>query len=157
MKSICPYLQVESMSKFSVVLACYNAEKYPKQSIDSILNQSFRDFELIIVDDGSTDKSGILLNDYICRKDNKDINCTFHFLKNNSGTANARNEAISLAKSDWIVIQDADDISRLDRLEILNKYMESEQLFNFGSYEMVDRKAIVNKCDIISAGYNYID
>src|ERR1035437_6913902 len=96
----------------SVVTAVYNDEKYIKKSVESILNQTFTDFEYIIVDDGSTDETLNILNE-IAKRDGRVTILT----QKNSGPAAARNKAINSAKGTYIALQDSDDISSPKRLQ----------------------------------------
>ncbi len=104
----------------SVILPAYNAEPYIAKAIDSILNQTFQDFELIIVDNCSTDKTWQIIQSYVI-KDNRirayqnDINL---------GVAGNRNRGISFAEGDYFAWQDADDISYPQRLEKQYYFME---------------------------------
>ena len=95
--------------KVSVIMAVYNAENYLKESIESILNQTFQDLELIIVNDGSTDNSLSIIKSY---NDKRIILID----QKNSGAAISRNNAIEIASSNYIAILDADDIALSDRL-----------------------------------------
>lgn len=98
-------------SLISVVLANHNGKKYLQKSIESIRNQTFNDWELIIIDDGSTDGSLDLLYKYTCRKIKVIV------FNDNRGIAKARHDGIKLAAGEYIAIQDSDDIAYLDRLE----------------------------------------
>ncbi len=90
--------------KISIIIPVYNVEKYLRECLDSILNQTFRDFELICVDDGSTDKSLEILEEYKNR-DNRII-----ILKQpHSGAASARNLGIKFAQGKYLQFLDADD------------------------------------------------
>lgn len=104
----------------SVLMPAYNAEKYIAESIESILNQTFTDFEFIIIDDCSTDKTWEIIQEY-ADKDKRIIT-----LKNekNLGIAGNRNKLVSLAKGKYIVWQDADDISMPYRIEHQYDFME---------------------------------
>lgn len=88
----------------SVIVPVYKAEKYLSMCICSILNQTFKDFELILVDDGSPDNSGKICDDYGL-KDNRIR--VIH--QSNSGVAIARNNGIQVSKGEWITFVDADD------------------------------------------------
>lgn len=94
--------------KISVIIPIYNTEEYLKRCIDSILAQSFSDFELILVDDGSTDNSGIICDEY-AEKDNRLV--VIH--QDNQGQAVARNTALDYifkkSNCDWITFVDSDD------------------------------------------------
>lgn len=90
--------------RISVIIPVYNAEQYLHRSLDSIIAQSFTDWECIIVDDGSTDKSGSICDEYVS-KDSR-----FHVIhKQNEGVSKARNLGIQKSKGDYIAFLDADD------------------------------------------------
>ena len=92
------------MPIISIIVPIYNAEKYLYRCIDSILAQSFTDFELLLIDDGSTDKSGRICDEYI----QKDFRVrVFH--KENGGVSSARNLGLDYAKGKWIAFVDSDD------------------------------------------------
>jgi len=100
------------MPNISIIVPVYNVEKYLNKCIDSILNQTFSDFELILVDDGSTDSSGS-----ICDKYNDDRITVIH--KENGGISSARNTGIDIAKGDFIGFVDSDDFIHKDMYKIL--------------------------------------
>ena len=104
------------MPKVSVIVPIYNTEKYLSRCIDSILNQTFKDFELLLIDDGSTDKSGEICDDY-AKKDNRIK--VFH--KSNGGVSSARNLGLDEAKGDFIAFCDSDDWVSPDMYERLYK------------------------------------
>jgi len=101
------------MSKIlSVITTVYNCEKYVTESLRSILDQTFRDFELILINDGSTDHTGA-----ICKKfADRDSRIRYFHHHDNKKIPTRRNEAIRLAQGDLIAIHDGDDISLPDRL-----------------------------------------
>jgi len=103
-------MKINDKIKISVVMAVYNAEKYLNESIDSILNQTFTDFECIIINDGSTDNSLNIIKSY---KDDRIVLIN----QKNTGLAKALNNGIRIAKSDYIARMDADDIMLSDRLK----------------------------------------
>ncbi|MBW1696351.1 MAG: glycosyltransferase [Deltaproteobacteria bacterium] len=104
--------------KVSVVMAAYNAERYIREAIDSILSQSFTDFEFIIVNDGSNDGTKEILEQYTDPR--------VHIVhQSNQGCASARNRAIALAKGKYLAIMDADDISWPERLRKTVDYLDS--------------------------------
>ncbi len=92
------------MPKVSIIIPVYNVEKYLPACIDSILNQSFKDFEVLLIDDGSTDKSREICDKYSLS--DKRIR-TIH--KINEGVSIARNTGIKEAKAEWITFIDSDD------------------------------------------------
>ena len=92
------------MAKYSFIIPVYNVEKWLKQCIDSILCQSFKDFEMILVDDGSTDNSGRLCDHFA--KQYKNISVVH---QKNGGLSMARNTGVKLADSEYIIFLDSDD------------------------------------------------
>ena len=96
------------MPKVSVAMSVYNGEEYLRTSIESVLSQSFDDFEFIIVDDGSTDRSGEILRSY---PDSRILLLE----QSNQGVATALNHALRFAHGEYVARQDADDISLLER------------------------------------------
>ena len=116
--------------KFSVVVPVYNVEKYIDECITSVLTQEYRDFELILVDDGSMDQSGIICDTY---KKNSDQIVVIH--QDNRGLISARNVGVSVAKGDYILFLDSDDTLRHDALQILFDHLKHDEsdmiMFNF--------------------------
>lgn len=90
--------------KISVIVPVYNTEKWLRRCIDSILGQTFADFELLLIDDGSTDGSGAICDEYAEADQRVRV---FH--KPNGGVSSARNLGLDNAKGKWITFADADD------------------------------------------------
>lgn len=107
----------------SVIIPVYNSEKYLEQCLDSVLEQSLKEIEIIVVNDGSTDKSPQILDEYK-KKDERLI--VVH--KQNEGVSVARNQAISIAKGKYISFVDSDDWLRADALEKLYAKAEKDKL-----------------------------
>ena len=108
----------EMNQKISVIMPVYNAEKYLKESIESILNQTFTDFGFLIVNDGSTDTSLEIIKSY----DDKRIRIINN--EENMGLTKSLNKAVKQAHGDYIARQDADDISLPNRLELQFEFLE---------------------------------
>ncbi|MCK4553264.1 glycosyltransferase family 2 protein [Candidatus Pacearchaeota archaeon] len=120
--------------KISVVMPVYNAEKYLDESIKSILNQTFKEFELIIINDASTDSSLKIIKKF--QKKDKRVKLIKN--KKNLGPAKARNKALKLAKGKYIAILDSDDICFPDRFKIQCDYLEDNpHIFLVGSSAIV--------------------
>ena len=102
------------MPAISVIVPVYNVEKYLHACLDSILAQTFTDFELILIDDGSPDSSGKICDEY-AEKDSRIR--AFH--QENKGQAAARNFGVSQAKAEWIHFVDSDDIIHPQMLDLL--------------------------------------
>ena len=96
----------------SVVMSVYNGEKFLAAAIESILNQSFRNFEFIIVNDGSADGSQKILEEYANRDSRIRLIC-----RENKGLTASLNEGVARASGEWIARMDADDVSLPDRFE----------------------------------------
>src|SRR5262249_42264689 len=95
----------------SVVMSVFNGEQFLAEAVESILSQSFRDFEFIVIDDGSTDNSATILESYL-KKDSRLR--VFH--QENMGLVESLNRGCGLAQGRYIARMDADDISLRDRL-----------------------------------------
>ena len=93
----------------SIIIPVYNASKYLYRCLDSILNQTFRDFELILINDGSTDNSLEILREYET-KDSRIIVID----KPNEGVSAARNQGIEIAKGEYIMFCDSDDYVEME-------------------------------------------
>lgn len=101
--------------KLSIIIPAYNAEKYIKECIHSVLNQSYQDYEIIVIDDGSTDQT-LDICKHIAENDDRIIIQS----QINSGVSVARNKGIDAAKGDWITFIDADDMLQTGALNILH-------------------------------------
>ena len=104
----------------SVIVPVYNVEKYLNRCIDSILNQTFKQIEIILVDDGSTDNSPIICDEYCDRYKNIKV---IH--KENNRVAAARNDGIKIATGKYIALVDSDDWIDKDMVEVLHNSIDS--------------------------------
>ena len=102
------------MAKISVITPVYKVENYLRKCVDSILDQTFKDFELIIVDDGSPDSCGSIADEYVQKDERVRV---IH--KQNGGAPSARNRGIDIAKGEWLYFPDSDDWLEPDYLEAL--------------------------------------
>lgn len=118
------------MPKISVIVPVYNSEKYISQCVDSIMNQTFRDFELILIDDGSTDGSG-----EICRKYAFCDRRVRYIFKENGGVSSARNFGMRNAEGEFIAFVDSDDTVKADMLKTL---AQNGCDFSMCGYELFD-------------------
>lgn len=101
-------------SVISIIVPIYNTSAYLRDCIDSILSQSYTNFELLLIDDGSTDESGIICDEYA----EKDARVkVFH--KKNGGVSSARNMGLENAKGEYVYFSDSDDTLPMDSLNIL--------------------------------------
>lgn len=127
---------MKHIPRVSVVLPTYNRARYLEGAVQSVLNQTFQDFELIVLDDGSTDNTAEILEQY--RKDER-IHCSFEVHR---GASLARNKGIEKARAQYVAFLDSDDLWFPDKLErqvtFLNEHPEIA--FVHGSVEMMDMK-----------------
>ena len=120
------------MPKVSVLVAVYNAEKYLRACLDSLLNQSLKDIEIVCVDDASTDNSLSLLNEYAA----KDSRLKVATLAKNSGISHTRNVALGMSTGEYVCMVDSDDWLSADALQLSAEVLDNEQevdcvLFDF--------------------------
>ncbi len=139
---------MQSSIDISVVMPVYNGGDFLRESIESILNQSFDNFELIIVDDGSSDNSNDIIESYLDKR--------IVHLRNysNRGVVFSLNKGLTHSKGDFIARMDCDDISNLDRLRIQYDYLVSHpDVALCGSwFRILNNKHVVrtpvNDCDV---------
>ena len=131
--------------KVSVIMSVYNGEKYLREAIDSILNQTFKDFEFLIINDGSTDSSREIILSY----DDPRIRLIDN--KKNIGLTRSLNKGIQLARGEYIARQDADDISLPERFMKQVKYLDGHRnvgLLGCGVAVIDERNAEVKRWEI---------
>lgn len=115
--------------KFSVIIPCYNVEKYIENTIKTVLNQTYKDFEIILIDDGSKDSTLAILNN-LKETDNR----IKIFTQPNKGVSYTRNRGIDIAKGEYIYFLDADDEIKNTLFEEANKVFSKKNIgvFSFG-------------------------
>lgn len=118
----------------SIVTPSYNSSKYIKQTIQSVLSQTYENWELIVVDDCSTDNSVEIIKEFAVN--NSKIRLLEFQI--NKGAAEARNAAITMAKGEFIAFLDSDDIWKPFKLEQQINFMGNELDFTFTAYELID-------------------
>jgi len=129
----------------SVVMSAYNAKEYLSQALDSILAQTFGDFEFIITNDGSTDDTQNVLEDY-SRKDGR----IKVIQQRNMGLTESLNQMVAIAKGEFIARMDADDISFPERFERQKrKFQDIPDYLAVGSWFQVVRKSNLPDCEIV--------
>jgi len=111
-------LQKRKYPKITILMSVYNGEKYLREAVDSILNQTFKNFEFIIINDGSTDKTEEILKDY------NDSRIKIYKNKRNLGVAKSLNVGLKMAKGEYIARQDSDDISTPKRLAVQADFLD---------------------------------
>ncbi len=118
-----PYMPTEAEPLVSIITPMYNAEKYIKDTIECVLAQYYRHWEMLIVDDCSNDQGLTIANQYAA----KDSRIKIIALKQNGGVANARNEALKNATGKYIAFLDSDDIWYPQKLSVQVRFMEDHQ------------------------------
>lgn len=127
-------------NKVSVIMPVYNAERFLRQAVDSVLTQSYSDFELILVDDCSTDGS----YDILCEYENKDKRVRVFKNEQNKGVSYTRNFAVSKANGEYIALIDSDDMWRKDKLSkqmsLIEKYPDTDLCYTASAF--VDTESV---------------
>ena len=130
------------MPKISIIVPVYNVEKYLEKCVRSILAQTFTDFELILVDDGSPDSSGAMCDQFAEQDQRVKV---IH--KENGGLSDARNAGIEIATGEYLGFVDSDDYIADDMYELLytNIVKEDADLSICGIYDVYEGKEPVEK------------
>lgn len=124
--------------KVSIIMPNYNCEKFIDETINSVLNQTYENWELLIVDDCSTDKSLEIIKSY-CEKDDR---IKLFVNEENMGAAASRNWALREASGKWIAFLDSDDIWLTEKLQKQLKFMcDNGYQFSYTAYEHIDEKS----------------
>ena len=127
-----------STEKVSIVVPVYNAENYIRQTVQSVLDQTYTNWELILVENGSSDNSAEVLKEL----ELKDARIRILDMKDNVGAARARNAGTDAAEGKYLAFLDADDLWRADKLEKEIAFLEEKNaLFVFTGYEFGDENA----------------
>ena len=120
---------INDKTMISIIMPVYNCEKYVSEAIESVCNQSYKNWELLIVDDGSIDHTSIIVDDYV-KKDSRIR--VFH--KENEGVSRARNNALDKISGQYVTFIDSDDVyheNRLKRMvQIFEQYPECDIVFS---------------------------
>ena len=129
---------------FSIIIPVYNVEKYIQACLDSVLDQSFKGWEAICVDDGSTDGSLVSLEEYAAKDSRIKV-----ISQSNSGTATARNTGIRAAQGDYIFFLDSDDWLELDSLQILANRLRGEDILCFSGKRYFESTGAFHPADVL--------
>lgn len=122
--------------KVSIIVPIYNVEKYLERCLDSLINQTLKEIEIILIDDGSPDSCPIICDEYV-KKDERII--VIH--KKNAGLGMARNSGLEIAKGEYIAFVDSDDYVDYNYYEKLyNNAKENNSDFTLGGYKIIDEK-----------------
>ena len=132
------------MPKISVIIPVYNTEKYIEKCLESLAKQTMQDFEVIIVNDGSTDNSKKVIKDYM-KNSNLDIK---YLEKENGGLASARNYGVERALGKYISFLDSDDYLDKNLFSKLEKYMDEDiDLIKFKMKTVDEKENVIEKLD----------
>lgn len=138
----------------SIITPSFKSERFISQTIESVLAQTYQNWEMIIVDDVSPDNSNEIIEEY-CKKDSR---IKLIKLEKNSGPAIARNRAIEEAKGRYIAFLDADDLWKPEKLEKqLNFMNENDLAFTYSSYDLIDDEGKSLGIFITKKSINYKD
>jgi len=132
-------MQIHENPKISVVIPVYNTEKYLKRCVDSIINQTFRDLEIILVDDGSKDNSGKMCDEY------QTLDSRIRVIhKQNQGLGFARNSGLEIASGEFVSFIDSDDYVVINMYEKSYRIIKQENADTciFGYHRIVEEKIV---------------
>lgn len=130
--------------KFSIIVPVYNVALYLKECLDSIMAQTYRDFEVICVNDGSTDNSWEIMQSYI----GKIPNLT-NIKKENGGLSSARNKGLEVAQGEYILFIDSDDWIEKNTLEVLAKNLNGDDIICFNGRLYIEHSKEFKTPDIL--------
>lgn len=141
---------MENQALISVIIPVYNVENYLRECVDSVLNQTYGNFEIILVDDGSTDSSGVICDEYV----DKDGRVSVIHQKN-AGPSKTRNTGLENASGEYIYFLDSDDYIENNALELLINTAESNDadLVFFDACSFSDDGAEIKQGYVINGTY----
>jgi len=139
---------MEIKAVVSIITPAYNAEKYIAEAIESVLNQTFEAWELIVIDDGSTDNTAKIVSSF------EDDRIIFIGQKN-KGVSSARNRGLILARGKYITFLDADDVLPLNSVELRVNYLENYQEINMVHGEIIIVREDINNPILILKTFSY--
>lgn len=130
-------MHTSSHGLVSIIMPTYNCAGYIGSSIESILHQTYEDWELVIVDDCSTDNTHKVVEKYA------DERIKYYRLQNNRGAAIARNHALTMARGKWIAFLDSDDLWYVTKLhDQLNFMVSNNYNFSYTNYDLIDQQGV---------------
>ena len=132
---------MESQPLVSVIMPCYNMERFIAESIRSVIQQTYQNWELLIVDDASTDGTTDIIQS-LCKQDNR---IHLQVKPKHSGIADSRNRCIRMAKGHFLAFLDADDVWFPNKLEHQLQFMTGHNVgFSYSTYKCIDEES----CDL---------
>ena len=143
------------MDKVSIIIPNYNCSEFLERCLDSVVNQSYKNKEIIIIDDGSTDNSSEIIDKYIKKHSECEIISIF---QSNMNASIARNEGIKVASGKYVLFLDSDDILEDERIELCIKTMKKNKAdLVIGNYTIIDtNENIIEDNKDIVGGKQYI-
>lgn len=109
----------------SIIMPAYNAERFIRESIESVIDQTYKEWELLVINDFSNDLTKVIIEDY-CKKDKR---IKLLEQEKNKGVVKARNRGIKESKGKYIAFLDSDDLWKNNKLEIQIKYMQTNKIY----------------------------
>lgn len=132
--------RVNNQPLISIIVPIFNAEKFLTETVQTVLDQTYKNWELLLINDCSADNSEVIAKKFL-----KDKRINWVNLKKNSGAALSRNKGIELARGEYIAFIDADDLWKKDKLEKQLLFMQKNNCaFSFTSYEFADENGKPN-------------
>lgn len=136
----------------SIIMPAYNAERFIKESIESVIDQSYENWELLVINDFSNDLTRMIIKDY-CKKDRR---IRLLEQKQNEGVVKARNRGIKESKGKYIAFLDSDDLWKSNKLEVQIKYMQSNKAYmTYTGYSYISESGEFIKEIFIPKSLNY--
>lgn len=128
--------------KISIIIPVYNAEKYIKECINSVIKQDYNNWELILIDDGSTDNSSTICREFIIK--DKRIK---YIHQTNSGVSVARNTGLAHANGEWVMFLDADDQIKTQTLSKVQESMKDHDIIRFEAIDSFSKIMELPSCE----------
>lgn len=133
------------MDKISIIVPVFNVDKFIKKTMDSVIHQTYENWELILVDDCSVDQSAVIIKNYrdelLSLNRIKEDQVRYVLLRENKGAYNARNVGVNEAKGRYLCFLDSDDLWKPEKLNLQIEFMkETGAAFSFTSYEFADEE-----------------
>ena len=127
--------------RFSIIVPVYNVEKYLHRCVDSLIKQTYKNIEIILVNDGSTDSSGSICDDFKSKDSRINV---IH--QKNQGVAETRNSGLKIAQGEYIVFVDSDDTIELNSCEVFNDFIEVNENLDIlcGGANILEKNRIYN-------------
>jgi len=135
----------------SIIIPCYNSEKTIQRTLHSVVQQIYKNYEVVIVDDGSTDGTKKVIYSFL---KNRDIKYEYIYQKN-SGPSSARNNGVSHARGEYVAFLDSDDTWHRDKLSIQMTLIEEKQLNFLGATYQYDEFNYNQKLDVMLNKFNF--